>query len=588
MRPQYRRQITTRLVSTSEINTTSAKLNPQRESLIIYLILLAMGILWLRFFYLQIIKGESYNLVARHQLVSDTGKRGRIYSADNYLLVGNHYHYKIYLNVVKLDDFTSTYNQLAEIIKQDPQASASLKTASALEENVAAVQEKLNGRGNLIVASNASQETVKKIEAAKIKAAEFEQLLVRFYPEKTMASQVLGFLSKDKQVGHYGIEGGRNKELAANNWQTRREVDRLGNPLNLTPETITTNLNGRDLYLTIRRDLQILAEDTLAADMAKFGAERGEIIIMEPKTGKILALASLPNYDPANYAQYPNRLYKNPAIVDLFEPGSTFKVLVMAAAIDAGVVSPQTTCTSCSGPRYIAGHAIKTWNGVYHPNIDMTTALEKSDNTAMVFVADKLGVNKFQHYLKAFGIGEALNLEVEEELTTNFPTVWGPLETATRSFGQGVNVTSMQLMRAVGAIANEGKLMHPYLIEKSVDYLGETYLTEPEVIRQVISSESARTISEMMQAAAQHGEAQYIYKNTNLIAGKTGTAQIPIPGGYAKDTIASFIGFAPFNDPAFLMLVKYESPKSSIYAAETAALTWKKLAEKLFIIFHIN
>ena len=249
MRTQYQRRVKTRLPYQSEV-ATATKLNPQREASIFYLIILVMAILWLRFFYLQIIKSESYNLVARHQLVSDTGKRGRIFSADNYLLVGNHYHYKIYLNVSKLDDFAHTYDQLAEIIKQDPQASASLKTATALESNITAVREKLGGRGNLIVASNASQETVKKIANTKLKAVEFEKILVRFYPEKTMASPVLGFLSKDKQEGHYGIEGGRNKELAANAWQTRREVDRLGNPLNLNPETVNIDLNGRDLYLT--------------------------------------------------------------------------------------------------------------------------------------------------------------------------------------------------------------------------------------------------------------------------------------------------------------------------------------------------
>lgn len=584
MRHQYRSRLNYGSIESKSL--PSPHVTFRREQVVMWLILSSLLILWGRFFYLQIIKGESYNLINRQQLVSSQGKRGRIYSADGYLLAGNHYTYKVYLNVAKLQDPAATYQQLATIIEGDKQASASLKPLATFLDNVTAVKEKLSGRGNLIIANNVSQETLSALQQTGIKALETERILKRFYPEKTMAAQVLGFLSQDKQEGHYGIEGGRNKELSAAATTSWREVDRLGKPLSLN--TQTTNLDGRDLYLTIRRDLQTLAEDTLIADLAKFGASRGEIIIMDPHSGKILALATTPNYDPANYAAYDSSLYKNPAIVDLYEPGSTFKVLVMAAAIDAGVVNPQTVCPKCGHAREVAGHFIKTWNNVYNPNITMTQALEKSDNTAMVFVADKLGVKKFQDYLRKFGIGEALNLEVEEELVSNFPQVWGPVETATRSFGQGVSITSLQLMRAVGAIANGGKLMRPFLIEKSTDHTGEILYTQPEVIREVISSQSAQVMREMMQKAAAHGEAQYIYKNTNLIAGKTGTAQIPTAGGYSQETIASFIGFAPYTNPKFLMMVKFEKPQSSIYAAETAALTWKKLAEKLFIIFNIE
>jgi cell division protein FtsI/penicillin-binding protein 2 len=219
----------------------------------------------------------------------------------------------------------------------------------------------------------------------------------------------------------------------------------------------------------------------------------------------------------------------------------------------------------------------------------MTEALEKSDNTAMIYITDLLGSQRFRDYLRRFAIGQPLALEVEEDVQANFPEVWGPVETATRSFGQGISLTSLQLLRAVGAIANGGAMMKPYLVERAVDKAtGVEYETKPQVLGQAISAETARIVSKMMQAAAQHGEAQYIYKNTQLIAGKTGTAQIPIAGGYEDETIASFVGFAPYDNPEFAMLVKFERPQSSPWAAETAALTWNELAQKLFVIFGIN
>ena len=277
-------------------------------------------------------------------------------------------------------------------------------------------------------------------------------------------------------------------------------------------------------------------------------------------------------------------------MADLFEPGSTFKILTVAAGLDAGIINPDTACTKCSGPRKIGGYTIRTWNDQYNPGITMTEALAKSDNTAMIFVAQKLGANRFGQYMKDFGIGQNLDLDLQEDSDTPFPKKLGPAELATTSFGQGVSLNSFQLIRAAAAIANQGQMMKPTIVDSVYDpQTGKTIKYQPQEIRQVISTETATKVTKMMVKAAQKGEAQWIGKDY-LVAGKTGTSQIPSPdGGYREEaTIASFVGFAPPDDPEFIMLVKLVEPQSSPWAAETAAPLWFQTAEKLFLLLNIQ
>ncbi len=579
---------------------TPQQLRPQliiwRERIVFYVFISIFVVLGCRFFWLQVVQGREYEALAQLQYRStsneDVGNRGRIFDTNGNLLVGNRNVYQYYAQANQVADPAALYDLVAPIILADPEASSSLRPR---ERFLSEISQKAETSNYIFLANKVSQETKEALDvlelpcisAAGNRCLKVETQLRRYYPEGTLAAHVIGFLSRDNQTGHYGIEGGLNKELAGKAAPILAEADATG--VGMASSIISEDLDGRDVYLSLDRDLQYLVENTLEAGVKRFGAERGEIIITEPSTGRILALAAYPNYNPENYYDYDASLYKNPSVYDYYEPGSTFKVLTMAAAIDSGVVAPNTVCTKCYGPRTIAGKTINNWNGVANGAITMTQALEKSDNIALVWVSDLLGAERFRAYLKKFGIGQSVDLEVEEQNEYNFPEVWGPVETATRSFGQGVTVTSLQLVRAVGAIANGGKLKNLTLVDKAVDKAtGEVFSTPADEGTAVIAPESAKTMREMMQTAAQHGEAQYIFKNSDLIAGKTGTAQIPQKGGYSDETIASFIGFAPYNDPKFLMLVKYERPKTSIYAAETAAVTWKELAEKLFIRFDIK
>jgi cell division protein FtsI/penicillin-binding protein 2 len=485
------------------------------------------------------------------------------------------------------------FDLIVPIIEEDPYVSTiSAQLQLHLGERI---DDRRDRHGVVNIVNRISRETGEILRELGIAGLNVDPYEVRHHPEGSMAAHVLGFVGKNEageDTGYFGVEGALNQELRARVGRRVVPVDARGRAIHAQEELLVDASDGRDITLTIRRDIQSLLEQELATAMRLYGARRGEIIVADPSTGKILGLATYPTYHPSNFINYPTALYRNPAVADTFEPGSTFKVLTVAAGIDAGVISPHTQCTNCGGPRIIDGWPIRTWNEVYHPNITMTEALQRSDNVAMVYLTDLLGTARFQNYMRDFGIGEALGVELEEDWMTPFPTRWGPVELAPRSFGQGIVVNSMQMVRAVGAIANGGWMMQPLIVERAVDpNTGEVFESTPIRVRQVISEQSARTVSTMMRSSARYGEAQFIYRYTEVIAGKTGTAQVARAdgGGYYEDeTIASFVGFAPYDNPRFVMHVKLEAPRSSPWAAETAAPLWNSVAERLFIIFNIG
>ncbi len=555
-----------------------------------------------RLFYWQILEGSLLKAKAKQQYdqtLVKKAERGRIYTAEGQLLVGNTSRYRLVAYPFQVNESSSMIsNSLTELVLDEyrPYQTAS---ASAEKETIEAnlkleLENKLKQRDDQWVSllPEISLETKNKIEQLNITGLGFEPFLARYYPEASMAAHVTGFVGKNEEgqsVGYFGLEGGLDQELSGQNQKTIKATDIWGLSLFSEKETADQTSRGRDIVTTIKRNLQYLAETTLEEGLDWTGAKAGEIVIIDPQTGRILALASLPQYNQAHYQEYEAQLYKNPSLTDIFEPGSVFKPLTVAAGIEAGVITPETQCPNCEGPRVIGGYTIRTWNDVYHPNITMREALAKSDNVAMIHVAEQLGAEKFRSFLTDFGLDEPLGLDLQEEQLTELPEKWGPVELATRSFGQGIGVTSLELVRAIGAIANDGLLMKPRIIQKVIEPDQSEIVVEPSSIRRVISSQTAKTVTEMMVHAAKEGEAQWIYSKDHSVAGKTGTSQIPDEGGgYKEDaTIASYVGFAPPEDPQFVMLVKLIEPQSSPWAAETAAPIWYKLAKKLFISLKI-
>jgi cell division protein FtsI/penicillin-binding protein 2 len=301
-------------------------------------------------------------------------------------------------------------------------------------------------------------------------------------------------------------------------------------------------------------------------------------------------MSAYPAFDPRQYADYSDRLYKNPLLSDTYEPGSTFKPLIMSAALDAGLVTPETKCTICDGPVSIGGYDIHTWNDQYNANESMVEVIQHSDNTGMVFVGRKLGLDRMITYLNNFGIGEATGIDLQGEVVPSLRSRndWYPIDLATATFGQGLTVTPIELLSAFTAIANEGKRMEPHIVAALEDPNGKKITIPPKVVDKPISSNTAKVMTEIMVNAVDKGEAKWAKPKGYRIAGKTGTAQIPVAGHYdPTKTIASFIGFAPAEDPKFVMLVVIDRPTTSIYGAETAAPLWFTAAKNILTYYNI-
>ncbi len=427
----------------------------------------------------------------------------------------------------------------------------------------------------------------KNIEALKIKGIGFESQEARYYPEASSAAQLLGFVGKDEagaDIGYFGLEGYYNLPLSGKPGFVGREKDAKGAPILINGSSQVSAVSGVSLKTNIDKRISIVAEEKLKEGIEKYGAESGSVTVMDPANGRILAMTSYPSYDPREYAKYNDSLFKNPVISDSFEPGSIFKVLVMAAGLDAGKIDPDTKCDICAGPLKLDKYFIKTWNDEYHPDITMTDVIVHSDNVGMTFIGARLGTEAMYDYLDKFGIGKLTGIDLQGEVAPSLRKkgTWNSVDLATASFGQGVAVTGVQMVRAVAAIANGGLMVTPRVVESiQGDGWEEEIKSEPPV--RIISREAASETTQMMTEAAERGEAKWAKVPGFKVAGKTGTAQIPVSGHYdSTNTNASFIGFAPAENPKFVMLVTLRSPQTSPWAAETAAPLWYSIAKELF------
>lgn len=583
------------MVKTEPLESTVLK----RSRVLFFTLLLGFIAVILRLFYWQVLQAPKLQVAAQSQYsksTTHTGSRGLIFTSDNYPLVANETVYRLFAQPKLLAQSPEEIaSKLAPILQKEL---TSVTTVDEQTQQVKVLTQQLQERlvqkdkNWVSLFQPLSQETKTNIEALNIFAIGFDAYEQRWYPEASIAATVTGFVGKNEDgedTGYFGIEGALNKELTARKLRSTTLTDALGKKLLGSEPKTSHSINGRSVTTTLRRDVQYLIYTNLEAALQKYGAKSGEIIVMDPHTGKILGMATLPAYDPAHFSRYPAENYKNPSISATYEPGSTLKVLTVAAGIDSAKITPNTSCPVCAGPRIFGKYTIRTWNDVYNPNISMTDALAKSDNTAMIYIAELIGSEKYQTYLKKFKIGEELHIDLQEDTTTPFPQKFGPVELATISFGQGISTTSMQLVRAIGALANNGLMMRPTILEKVENESGEEILIDPQVEGHVVSPETAKQVVDMMIQSAHSGEAQWIARNAYTVAGKTGTSQIPSPqGGYEKDkTIASFIGFAPAHSPAFIMLVKLVEPTTSPWAAETAAPLWYTIADNLLLLLDV-
>lgn len=548
-----------------------------RLKIITLIVPVAFLILVARLFYWQIIRGPELKAKASKQhetVVSLKAKRGDILDSEGNLLAGSKglYHLFLYKPQLKIPE-QELVDRLSTVIKPDQDATTEADIRELITNRVKIQANWISIKHFL------SPEEKTSLEQQKIAGLGFEDEYVRFYPEASLSAHLLGFVGQDmagQEQGYFGLEGFFDRQLKGREGRVRAERDATGNPILIGNYQFYHASEGKSIKTSIDKAIQYIAEKNLREGLEKYQAISGNIIVMETATGKIKAAASYPNYDPNIFSRFPSQYYKNPVVGDLFEPGSIFKVLVMAAGLNEKVVDSDTQCDACSGPLQIGKYFIKTWDDKYRPNLTMTDAIINSDNTGMVFVAKRLGGEKFANYLKLFGFGQKTGIELQDEVTgvvIDDGNSYREIDLATNSFGQGIAVTPIQMIAAVNTIANQGHYIRPSILS---DYKSNGY--------KVLDQESVLKITEMMKKAVESGESKWAKPAGLSVAGKTGTAQIPIDGKYDPEkTIASFVGFFPAEKPKYTMLVSLREPKTSIWGSETAAPLWFSVAKQLML-----
>ncbi|MBU1104367.1 penicillin-binding protein 2 [Candidatus Parcubacteria bacterium] len=417
----------------------------------------------------------------------------------------------------------------------------------------------------------------------------------RFFPEEDLAVSVVGVVASDENglpQGYFGVEGFYNSDLKGKSGRIISETDAFGNAIIMGSYTEMPSISGTSIVLSLDRAVQYLLEERLKYYLASYGAKSASAVVIECETGKILGMASFLLLEEDSKPKIDST--SNLVISDTYEPGSVFKAFTMSSAIDLNLVTPETSFED-TGPKYYSGHKVDTWDGKHYGTETMYEVLEHSNNLGAAWVAERLGSENLWKYLVSFGMGTPLGVDLEGEQTGQLRhySTWRDIDLATASFGQGVSATALQVVNGFGAIANGGELLKPYLAVNFVENMpnGDTKIVKQRnlktIISRVISQKTSFTMVDMLTRATSSGEAKFFISKKYQVAGKTGTAQIAVEGGYdLNKTNATFVGFLP-KSRKFVMLVRFSEPTTSIYAAETAVPAWMDIAEKLALYYRI-
>ncbi len=551
------------------------------------LLLLSFVIIFTRLAFLQIVKGAYFRNQAddqRTQISKIQPVRGEIKITDKF--TGQPY------TVATSIEKPLVYAIPASIENPEATAKALAKILGMTEEDVLAkFQDK--DRKYVPIKKQLTEKEKKEIEAAKFSGIAFDKETLRFYPEGTFMSQLLGYVGykDDTKTGLYGLEQAFNDYLTGRPGVLAQEKSNDGTWIFGTRRDETPALNGDSLLLTIDKSIQFKAENILKEAVDKNLADSGSIAIMDPKTGAVLAMASYPTFDPNQYAKAEDpSVFTNLNTMGNYEPGSVFKPLTMAAAVNEGKVMATTTYTD-TGELTIDDYKIKNSDNKAHGVQTMSQVLEESLNTGVIFAKDKIGNKKFAEYVKRFGFGEKTGIEVAEtkgdinNLNGNISVNY-----ATASFGQGISVTPIQLLKAFSALANGGKMITPYVVSSRTTPEGETLDTKHPDPKQVISEATASQVSAMLVNVVEKGHGKKAGVPGYYVAGKTGTAQVPRKDGKGyeeNNNIGSFIGYAPVDDPKFLMIVRINHPRTVSFAESTAAPAFGQLASFLLKYYNV-
>jgi cell division protein FtsI (penicillin-binding protein 3) len=432
------------------------------------------------------------------------------------------------------------------------------------------------------VSRSISIDAANSITRLRIPGIDVHKDQYRSHPQGPLAAHVVGFTGVDSQ-GLEGLEKVWDDELRGEPENVRVCKDVRGRVFFNESDMLGLN-QGATVELTIDATLQSIAESELKAQVEETEAVGGSVVILDPRTGEVLAMAVAPQFDPSDYNAYPVSSRRNRVVTDVFEPGSTTKPLLVAAALDAGIVTPEDEFFCENGLTYIGGWPLRD----HHPHGVLTVAeiLRVSSNICSAKIADALGADTFHRYLTAFGfgrptgVGVGVNSEAGGLLKPS--SKWRAIHVANIAFGQGLSITAMQLASAFATLANDGVRMHPYVVRQVVGSDGTiTMRTEPRREARVVSTEAAHSVTAMLEEVTKvGGTAPRAAVEGIRVAGKTGTAQKAEAGGYSADRwFASFIGFLPADDPRLVIAVTVDEPQSSHFGGVVAAPVFRRIAE---------
>lgn len=548
-----------------------------RTKALFLLFILAGAVLVGRLYTLQIVGGQYYAALARGQqegAEAATLLRGNIYAQDKggqsrYLVATNREMPMVYAVPWEVEDAEYLINTVHDVL-------------GLSEEDVPILFRRLNNTDSsfALIARHLTDEQARRIEEFDLPGVYLRNEYVRFYPGEEIAAQSIGFVgfSGNERVGQYGVEQFYDETLSASAPTTPRSTFFGG------------SFAAGDIELTIDYGIQFVVEQKLQELVSRLEADSATAIFMDPQTGAIIALANVPTFNPNTYSSTEDiSVFSNSAVQDLFEPGSSFKPITIAAAIDAGVVSPQTTYED-KGFVDIDGYRISNSDKKAHGIQTMTQVLEKSLNTGVIFAQKQLGKERFRDYIQAFGFSEKTGIDLPGEVTgdTYNLNTNNNVNFATAAFGQGIAISPIRLLSSLSAIANGGVIMKPYIVSK-IWQDGHERSTEVEELAQPISATTASRVAAMMVSAVENGFGKKAQVPGYTLAGKTGTAQVPAEdgSGYSEEkTIHTFIGFAPAYNPRFIGILKVDNPRTISFSADSIAPTFGELTS--FILQYYN
>jgi len=512
-------------------------------------------------------------------------QRGFIYEGDGSMLAGNQVSYDIVASPNMIQD-EGYRRELADKI-----APLLGQSSDEMMASLADVTQR-----HVYLAFQVPQSATQQIEdlPGDMRPIKAEMHNERVYPQGALASHMLGFvyIGKAGYNGAYGVEGFYDAVLRGKAGEGIAERDPLGSAIPVAFVQYTPAVNGKDIVLSLKRTAQRVVERELQRALQEYQAEAGTVVVLQPRTGAILAMASQPAYDPNRYAAEAaadSRIFSDPAISQLYEPGSVVKIVTIGAALDSGTITPDTILND-TGAIEVGGSPIYNWDNQAYGPVDITTVLGKSLNVEAAQIAVMLGRERFYHYVRRFGFGSPTGVDLDGEVSGSFKTPddpeWSESDMGRNGFGQAIDATPLQVATAIAAIANGGLLMKPYVVQAILDG-NDVVRTAPKAVRRAVTAQTAHSVTRMLEAVVE----QY----TTLaqvpgyrVAGKSGTSQVYVPGGYDPNaTIASFVGYLPSDDPAMLILVVIKRPKASPWGGQVAAPVFSRIAKELVVLLDV-